>query len=184
MGGKNYTSARLLTKAKGDWLYGRFEIRAQLPQGVGTWPAIWMLASKQTYGTQYWPDNGEIDVMEHVGYDPTVVHGTIHTKAFNHRLNTQKGDTIAVPTAMTGFHTYALEWYPDRLKFFVDDKAYFDVAKEAGWAWSQWPFDQKFYLLLNLAIGGDWGGTKGIDDRIFPQKLVVDYVRVYPLKTN
>lgn len=183
-GGKNYTSARLVTKKKGDWLYGKFEIRAKLPQGTGTWPAIWMLATEQTHGTQYWPDNGEIDVMEHVGYDPMVVHGTIHTKAFNHGIGTQKGNARTVPTAMTDFHTYTLEWYPDRLKWFIDDVVYFEIAKEANWSWNQWPFDHKFHLLLNLAIGGNWGGAKGIDDNIFPQKLEVDYVRVYPLKTN
>lgn len=184
VGGRNYSSARLVTRQKGDWLYGRFAIRAKLPQGTGTWPAIWMLATQQKYGTQYWPDNGEIDIMEHVGYDPAVIHGTIHTKAFNHSINTQKGNTQTVPTAMSDFHTYTLNWYPDRLTFFIDDTAYFEVNKEAAWSWSQWPFDQPFHLLLNLAIGGDWGGAKGIDDRIFPQKMEVDYVRIYPLKTN
>ena len=179
VGGKSYSSARLLTKKKGDWLYGRFEIRAKLPQGVGTWPAIWMLASDQTYGTQYWPDNGEIDIMEHVGYDPAVIHGTIHTKAFNHAINTQKGSTLTIPTAMADFHTYAIDWYPDQLKFYIDDVVYFTVVKQTSWSWNQWPFDQKFHLLLNLAIGGDWGGAKGIDDSIFPQKMEVDYVRVY-----
>lgn len=184
VGGKNYTSARLVTKQKGDWLYGRFEIRAKLPQGTGTWPAIWMLATEQTHGTQYWPDNGEIDIMEHVGFDPTVVHGTIHTKAFNHSIHTEKGNSRTVPTAMTDFHTYALEWYPDRVKWFIDDVVYYEIVKQTSWSWSQWPFDHKFHLLLNVAIGGNWGGRKGIDDSIFPQKMVVDYVRVYPLKTN
>ncbi|MBC8155113.1 MAG: glycoside hydrolase family 16 protein, partial [Bacteroidetes bacterium] len=181
---RNYTSARLTTKKKGDWLYGRFEIRAKLPKGVGTWPAIWMLATEQTHGSQYWPDNGEIDIMEHVGFDPTVVHGTIHTKAFNHGINTQKGNSLIVPTAMTDFHTYVVEWYPDRMKWLIDDVVYYDIPKQTSWSWNQWPFDHKFHLLLNVAIGRNWGGTKGIDDSIFPQKMEVDYVRVYPLKTN
>lgn len=184
VGGRNYTSARLVTKQKGDWLYGRFEIRAKLPQGVGTWPAIWMLATNQTYGTQYWPDNGEIDIMEHVGFDPNVIHGTLHTKAYNFTINTQKTSVITIPTAMSAFHVYAIEWYPDRMKFLIDDSPFYEVVKANNWGWAEWPFDQKFHLLLNLAIGGDWGGQKGVDDSIFPQKMQVDYVRVYPLKTN
>ncbi len=184
LSGKSYTSARLVTKKKGDWLYGRFEIRAKLPQGTGTWPAIWMLATNQTYGNDYWPDNGEIDIMEHVGFDPTVVHGTLHTKAYNFKINTQKTSIVTVPTAMSAFHVYALEWYPDRIKLLIDDSPYLEVVKESSWAWDKWPFDQKFHLLLNVAIGGDWGGQKGVDDTIFPQKMDVDYVRVYPLESR
>jgi beta-glucanase (GH16 family) len=181
IGGRDYSSARLVSRKKGDWLYGRIEVRAKLPTGRGTWPAIWMLATSQTYGNQYWPDNGEIDIMEHVGYDPTVVHGSIHTKAFNHGINTQKTSVITVPTALSAFHVYAIDWYPDRLKFLVDDVVYFEFEKQASWGWDKWPFDQKFHLLLNVAVGGNWGGVKGIDDSIFPQKMEVDYVRVYPL---
>ena len=184
LSGRSYTSARLVTKKKADWLYGRFEIRAKLPQGTGTWPAIWMLATNQTYGNQYWPDNGEIDIMEHVGFDPNVIHGTLHSKAYNFTINTQKTSTVTVPTALNAFHVYAIEWYPDRMKFLVDDVVYLEVAKESNWAWDKWPFDQKFHLLLNVAVGGDWGGQKGVDDTIFPQKMEVDYVRVYPLETK
>lgn len=181
VGSQSYSSARMVTKGKGEWLYGRYEIRAKLPQGRGTWPAIWMLASKQTYGTQYWPDNGEIDIMEHVGYDPTVIHGSMHTKTFNFTINTQKTSTRRINTALTAFHVYALEWDPDKIKFIIDDEVYLEVARESNWNWDRWPFDQKFHLLLNLAVGGDWGGAKGVDDSIFPQKMEVDYVRVYPL---
>ena len=181
VGSRSYSSARMVTKGKGEWVYGRYEIRAKLPEGRGTWPAIWMLASKQTYGTQYWPDNGEIDIMEHVGYDPTVIHGSMHTKTFNFTINTQKTSTRRISTAMTDFHVYALEWDPDKIKFIIDDEVYLEVARESNWNWDRWPFDQKFHLLLNLAVGGDWGGAKGVDDSIFPQKMEVDYVRVYPL---
>lgn len=179
----NYTSARLVTKKKGDWLYGKFVIRAKLPQGIGTWAAIWMLASDQNYGTAYWPDNGEIDIMEHVGFDPNRIHANIHTKAYNHSIGTNKGFNILVPTSLSDFHDYILEWTPSEVKLSVDDKPYFTFQKE-GNDWQKWPFDKPFHLLLNIAIGGSWGGQKGIDNSIFPQRMEVDYVRVYPLKKN
>jgi beta-glucanase (GH16 family) len=177
----SYTSARMVTKGKGDWLYGKFEIRAKLPQGRGTWPAIWMLATNQTYGSQYWPDNGEIDIMEHVGFDPNVIHGSLHTKWFNFTINTEITKTLTVPSALSDFHNYVLEWYPDSIKVFVDDVKYLKFENKA-YDWQGWPFNQKFHILLNVAVGGDWGGQKGIDDSIFPQKMEVDYVRVYGLK--
>jgi beta-glucanase (GH16 family) len=179
-GAQNYTSARLVTKKKGDWLYGKIEIRAKLPQGRGTWPAIWMLATNQTYGTQYWPDNGEIDIMEHVGFDPNTIHGSLHTKALNFTINTQITNKITVPTALSDFHNYTMEWYPDSIKLFVDDQQLLKFPKSQS-SWERWPFDKQFHLLLNIAVGGDWGGQQGIDESIFPQKMEVEYVRVYPL---
>ncbi len=178
---KNYTSARLVTKNKADFLYGKFVIRAKLPQGRGTWPAIWALATNQSYGAAYWPDNGEIDIMEHVGYDPNIVHGTVHTKSYNHGIGTQKSATITVPTAFTDFHEYSLEWKPTEIKVLIDGKEYF-LFQNTGGGWQEWPFDKPQHLLLNLAVGGDWGGAKGVDDAIFPQRMEVDYVRVYALK--
>ncbi len=175
-----YTSARLVTKKKGDWQYGRVVVRAKLPQGRGTWPAIWMLATNQSYGTDYWPDNGEIDIMEHVGYDPTVIHATAHTKAYYFKINTQKSATTKLPTAFTDFHDYVLEWTPTQLKMLIDTTPYF-VFDNPGDGWQKWPFDKPFHLLLNIAVGGDWGGQKGIDDSVFPQRMEVDYVRVYGL---
>lgn len=180
---RKYTSARLVTKKKGDWLYGRLVVRAKLPRGVGTWPAAWMLATNQTYGTTYWPDNGEIDIMEHVGFDPNKVHGNIHTKAFNHSIGTNKGNSTMVPTAMSEFHDYIVEWTPTQIKFFVDEKNYFTFYKESS-EWQKWPFDKPFHLILNIAIGGSWGGQKGIDDSVFPQRLEVEHVRVYALKNK
>jgi beta-glucanase (GH16 family) len=179
----NYTSARLVTKKKGDWLYGKFVIRAKIPQGIGTWPAIWMLATDQSYGTTYWPDNGEIDIMEHVGFDPNRINANIHTKAYNHSIGTNKGNNLVIPTAISDFHDYILEWTPSEIKVSVDDKTYFTFQKEAN-EWQKWPFDKPFHLLLNIAIGGSWGGQKGVDNNIFPQRMEVDYVRVYPLKKN
>lgn len=176
--GKNYTSARLLTRGKAEWQYGRIEARAKLPKGVGTWPAVWMLG--QNIGTAGWPLCGEIDIMEHVGYDEGVIHGTIHSDAYNHVKGTQKGSQTAISDATSAFHVYAIDWTPDRIRFYVDDKNYYLVERSAlGGSPAQWPFGQPFYLLLNVAVGGDWGGQKGVEDSIFPQRMEVDYVRVY-----
>jgi len=174
-GGKNYTSARLVTKSKGDWKYGKIEIRAKIPGGRGAWPAIWMLPTDWVYGN--WPKSGEIDIMEYVGYDPKIIHGTVHTDAYNHTLGTQKGDTAVYADAETAFPTYSIQWTNNKIMFFVDDWKYFTFFSNA--TWQTWPFDQKFHLLLNIAVGGSWGGVQGVDDNIFPIKMVVDYVRVY-----
>jgi len=171
----DYTSARLVTKGKGDWQYGRMEIRARLPKGTGTWPAIWTLASKDSMS---WPDDGEIDIMEHVGFHQGYIHGTIHCKKYNHVIHTQKTDTLFVKDCSEKFHVYALEWTADSIKIAVDDHVYFQFANEHN-DYAAWPFDNKMHLLLNLAVGGDWGGTKGIAQDIWPQKMEVDYVRVY-----
>ncbi|MEZ4701989.1 MAG: glycoside hydrolase family 16 protein [Rhodothermales bacterium] len=173
---KTYPSARLVTKNKGDWTYGRVEVRAKIPRGRGTWPAIWMLPTANTYGT--WPASGEIDIMEHVGFDPTNIHGTVHTSSFNHTIGTQKGEARIVPTALDAFHVYAIEWRSDRIDFFVDSDRYFTFAN-TGNGPADWPFDQPFHLVMNIAVGGSWGGQQGVDDTIFPQEMQVDYVRVY-----
>lgn len=174
---RGYTSAKLHTKGKVEWKNGRFEVRAKLPVGRGTWPAIWMLASTQP---MVWPDDGEIDIMEHVGYDPGVVHGTVHTQAYNHVKKTQQGAQITVPDAGTAFHTYAIDWTAKQIDFLVDGTIYYTFDKEShGKRYEQWPFDQPFYLILNLAVGGNWGGQKGVDDTVFPQRMEVDWVRVY-----
>ncbi len=177
--GMKYTSARLVTANKGDWLYGRMDVRAKLPIGVGTWPAIWMLSTDWTYGG--WPNSGEVDIMEHVGYDPNVIHGSTHSLKYYFKINTQKTASIRLPD-VTQFHTYTTEWYADRIDFFVDGKKYLTSPND-GTGWEAWPFDKRFHLILNLAIGGDWGGAKGVDDLAFPQRMEVDYVRVYK-KTN
>jgi len=180
-GKQNYSSARLVSKGKGDFLYGKFEIKARLPKGRGTWPAIWMLASENNYGNKGWPDNGEIDIMEHVGFDQNRVHGNIHTKAFNHAIKTNKGNNILVDNVSDEFHVYSCEWTPSSVSILIDGKAFFTFTKEPSYQWAEWPFDKPFHLLLNIAVGGNWGGQKGVDDSIFPQKMEVDYVRVYPL---
>ncbi|MGG7663078.1 glycoside hydrolase family 16 protein [Dyadobacter sp. BHUBP1] len=183
-GKQQYSSARLVSKGKADFTYGKFEIRAKLPKGRGTWPAIWMLASGKDYGNKGWPDNGEIDIMEHVGFDQDRVHGNIHTKAFNHAIKTNKGNNVIVAGLSEDFHVYTCEWTPETVTILVDGNAYFTFKKEASYQWPEWPFDKPFHLILNVAVGGNWGGQKGVDDSIFPQKMEVDYVRVYPLVTK
>jgi beta-glucanase (GH16 family) len=171
-----YTSASLTTHGKAAWTYGRVEVRAKLPSGRGTWPAIWMLGTN--IGEVGWPTCGEIDIMEFVGFDPGVVHANIHTKKYNHSINTGKGEKLKVPDASDAFHVYAVEWDRDHMDFFVDQQKYFTFRNE-GKGPESWPYDKDQYLILNLAIGGGWGGQKGIDDGIFPQKYEIDYVRVY-----
>ncbi len=177
--GKEYTSARMVTKNKGDWKYGRVEVRAKLPKGRGLWPAIWMLPTDWKYGG--WPASGEIDIMEHVGYNPDSLYGTVHTKSFNHSIHTQVGKNIRLPEPYTTFHVYAIEWYADRIDFIFDGATYL-TFKNSGKGSAEWPFDQNFHLILNIATGGNWGGQKGIDESIFPGTMEVDYVRVFQEK--
>ena len=175
--GHEYTSASLNTYGKKSIIYGRVEVRAKLPTGKGTWPAIWMLGNSINTGGK-WPDCGEIDIMENVGYDPDAIHANIHTKAYNHAIGTGKGRKITVEKPYENFHIYALEWFKDRLDFYIDERLYFTYKNE-GTGNDTWPFNQPHYLIINLAIGGAWGGQQGIDNDIFPQKYLIDYVRVY-----
>jgi len=179
--GKEYTSARMVTKNLGDWLYGKVVVKAKLPKGRGTWPAIWMLPTDWEYGG--WPSSGEIDIMEHVGYDEGVVHGTIHTEAYNHSLGTQKGNSVSVPDATSVFHEYSIEWTPSEIYWYVDGNKYFTFSKIEN-DYKKWPFDERFHLLLNIAVGGSWGGIQGVDNNAFPTTMEVDFVRVYQIATS
>jgi beta-glucanase (GH16 family) len=174
-----YTSASLTTEGKAQWTGGRIEVRAKLPTGRGTWPAIWMLGTNiRQVG---WPTCGEIDIMENVGFNPEMIHANIHTQSYNHVRGTGKGSKITISTPWEGFHIYAVEWFEDHMDFFVDNIKYFSFKNEdTGNA--VWPYDKPHYLIINTAIGGAWGGQKGIDDSIFPQKYYIDYVRVYEKK--
>jgi len=174
--GNGYTSARMITKNKGDWLYGRFEIKAKLPKGRGTWPALWTLPTDWVYGN--WPNSGEIDIMEHVGYDQNRVHITVHTKAFNHTLGTQIGANKIVATASDEFHRYRIDWASYGIRGYIDDEKIFEFMNQ-GAGPDYWPFDKRFHILMNIAVGGSWGGVMGVDDTIFPATMEVDYVRVY-----
>ena len=172
---KNYTSARLITKNKGDWQFGKIEVRAKLPVGRGTWPAIWMLGSKDPFE---WPDDGEIDIMEHVGFNQGFVHASVHCKKYYHSVGTQKTDTIFIKDCSENFHIYSVEWNHESVCVFVDGKKFFQFNNEHS-GYDAWPFDNKMFLILNIAVGGNWGGAKGVDESIWPQKMEIDYVRVY-----
>ncbi len=172
-GGKSYTSARLVSKLKGDWLYGRIEVSAKLPSGRGTWPAIWMMPTDSEYGT--WPNSGEIDIMEHVGYDPHVVHCNTHTNLYNGANG--KGASKTVGDAFDVFHVYAVDWSPTKMDFYIDDQKYYTLNVTSDYR--SWPFDKRFFLILNIAVGGNWGGAQGVDNTVFPATMDIDYVRVY-----
>jgi beta-glucanase (GH16 family) len=172
---REYTSARLVTKGKGDWQYGKIEVKARIPGGLGTWPAIWMLGSTTPFK---WPDDGEIDIMEHVGYNEGVLHGSVHCRKYYHSVGTQKTATVAVPDITKAFHVYELEWNKDSILIGIDGNNYFRFANERS-GYEAWPFDNKMHLLLNVAVGGNWGGQKGVDSTIWPRKMDIDYVRVF-----
>ncbi|HEX5793982.1 MAG TPA: glycoside hydrolase family 16 protein, partial [Rheinheimera sp.] len=199
-----YTSARLRSKGKGDWLYGRFEIRAKLPRGQGSWPAIWMLPTDWHYGR--WPLSGEIDIMEAVNLgtvsdEPSAladererrVHGTLHYGK-PAPDNVYSGKSYKLPDGQSpadAFHTYAIEWQAGEIRWYVDDVLYATQRSSDWYTATRYtrddigphaPFDQRFHLLLNLAVGGNWAGNvneKGVDANAYPQSLQIDYVRVY-----
>ncbi|MHA4847014.1 glycoside hydrolase family 16 protein [Flavitalea antarctica] len=173
--GKDYTSARLVSKGKGDWKYGRIEVKARIPKGRGTWPAIWMLGSKTPLK---WPDDGEIDIMEHVGYNQGYIHGSVHTKKYHHSIGTQKTDTVFLNDCSENFHVYSVNWNADKVEVAVDGKVFFSFANERSGR-DAWPFDDKLHLLLNVAVGGAWGGAKGVDPAVYPVRMEIDYVRVF-----
>ncbi|MBD3420019.1 MAG: family 16 glycosylhydrolase [Chitinivibrionales bacterium] len=173
--GNTYTSASIETETFHSWTYARIEVRAKIPTGTGTWPAIWTLGDN--IPQVGWPDCGEIDIMENVGKDPDRIHGTIHTEAFNHTRGTQIGESILVDEGpYNDFHVYAVEWYPDSIVWFFDSTRYFKFENTGGDD-DEWPFHRPQHLKINLAIGGSWGGT--IDTTIFPLYYLIDYVRVY-----
>jgi beta-glucanase (GH16 family) len=174
-GGQHYTSARLFTRGKASWTYGFIEVRAKLPCGVGSWPAIWALSAPPQ---STWPDDGEIDIMEHVGFDQGVVHGTVHTGAYNGSRGNQRSAQTVVPDACNEFHRYQLTWSASRITVGIDDHNYYSYRNDNSGN-AEWPFDSAQFLILNIAVGGDWGGQQGVNDAIFPIEMQVDYVRVY-----
>lgn len=173
-----YTSAAIDTDGKLSWQYGRVEVRAQLPKGKGIWPAIWMMGDNiHQVG---WPGCGEIDIMEYVGHTPATSHGTIHMRAKNGQnwTNVSKGNNVKLDAPEEQFYVYALEWTADKMLILVDDQVVLEFKKsEEESKTALWPFDQKFFIILNTAIGGAWGGE--IADGICPQEYKIDYVRVY-----
>ncbi|MCD7972692.1 MAG: glycoside hydrolase family 16 protein [Candidatus Azobacteroides sp.] len=170
------TSASIHTQGKNEWKYCKVEVRAKLPASPGTWPAIWMMPAGNVYGD--WPDSGEIDILEHVGYEPDKIHYAIHSDKYNHMKDNQKNHSVACPTCHTDFHIYGLEWHKDRIEWYLDGVKQFSVDKTED-GWEAWPYDQPFYLILNAAFGGGWGGREGIDLTRLPQTYIIDYVRIY-----
>ncbi|NJB85864.1 beta-glucanase (GH16 family) [Lewinella marina] len=171
--GEGYTSTRITTKNKHAFQYGRIETRAKLPVGEGLWPAFWMLG--KNIDSVGWPRCGEIDILEYVGREPGEVFTSLHTPATHGATASTKKSRFA--DIEEGFHRYAAEWTADEISFFVDDQLVYTYDPEERNE-DVWPFDQPFYILINLAIGGNFGGP-GVDDSIFPQEYIIDYVRVY-----
>lgn len=175
--GAKYTSASVNTLGKREFFRGRIEVRAKIPTGVGAWPAIWMMGTD--IPRVNWPECGEIDIMENVGYEPDRIYATVHSPgSVNNPGLVVRGGHIDIFNPFAAFHVYAVEWRSDRLDFFVDDQKYFTYKKDARYP-DYWRFDKPFYLLLNTAIGGNWGGQNGIDDSIFPLMYAIEYVRYY-----
>ena len=174
IGTRPFSSTRI--KSKNDLTYGKVEVRLKNPSKKGTWPAVWMLPTDNTYGI--WPRSGEIDIMEHVGYNPDSIFGTVHTEAYNHIKRTQKGGSKAILTNESQFHNYSIIWTEDKIDFFIDDVKYFQFDNEKKDS-AEWPFDQAFHLIMNIAVGGNWGGVAGIADDISGETMEIDYVRVY-----
>jgi len=180
-GTRDYTSARLRTRNRGDWKYGLFEIRARLPHGKGLWPAIWMLPTDWVYGG--WAASGEIDIMELLGHEPQTVYGTLHYGgSYPNNVHTGDSYTLSNSTFSAAFHTFTLEWDTTRLRWFVDNLLYSTQTSwySTGNAFPA-PFDQRFHLLLNVAVGGNWPGNPD-HTTLFPQRMEVDYVRVFQKK--
>lgn len=174
---RDITSASIHTQYKGDWKYGRMEMRAKLPIAIrGNWPAFWMMPSDQTYG--WWPKSGEIDIMEHVGYTPQAVFFAAHTQANNHASGGSWTKSWNDNTISTDFHIYAVEWFEDRIDWYFDNTKQFTIYNDGG-GWESWPFNERFYIILNLAFGGGWGGAAGVEPEKLPAEYQVDYVRVF-----
>lgn len=171
--GEKYTSTRITTKGKKEFKYGRFEARAKLPVGHGIWPAFWMLGSNIDQAK--WPKCGEIDILEYVGREPDMVFTSLHTKdSHGNTVNTKK---TKFENIEDGFHIYAAEWTNEKIDFFVDGQLVY-TYNPADKTEDVWPFDQPFYIIVNVAVGGNFGGPD-VKDEILPQKFIVDYIRVY-----
>jgi beta-glucanase (GH16 family) len=173
---REYTSARLQTKGKFEQKYGRFEARIRIPKGQGMWPAFWLLGFD--IDAVGWPACGEIDVMENVGFEPAKVHGTLHGPRYSGDSPLTGAYTLPQGIFSDDFHTYAVEWDEHEIRFFVDSHLYETQTTDSIPGNKRWVFDHPFYLLLNLAVGGDWPKSPDATTQ-FPQQMVVDYVRVY-----
>ncbi len=175
-----YSSARLVTRGKADWKYVKIDVKAKMPTGRGVWPAIWLMPTDSVYG--YWPHSGEIDIIEMAGFDPCMIHSSFITEEYNWRLGREKSIWAEIEAPYEKFHVYSIEWDSDKATILIDGISAITFENDGLHKATTWPFDQKFYLIMNIAVGGDWGGLFGVDPTIFPQQMVVDYVRVYKRK--
>lgn len=166
-------SIRLYAKKSTGWKYGYMEARIKLPKGKGTWPAFWMMPVDDKKG---WPACGEMDIMEEVGYDPNIIVGSLH--ATDHFASHPASGRIKCENAQNGFHKYAMEWTPAKITFLVDDKPYYSYSN-TNKGTKDWPYTTPFYIILNMAWGGNWGGAQGIDESALPTTYEIDYVRVF-----
>jgi len=174
---RNYTSARMKTLGKFAQAYGRFEARIKIPRGQGIWPAFWMMGDD--IAKVEWPTCGEIDVMENIGKEPAIVHGTIHGPGYSGAKGISAQFSLTAPqTFADDFHVYAVEWEPNTLRFYVDDHLYQTLTSANLPAGTKWVYDHPFFILLNVAVGGPWGGIPDASS-VYPQTTLVDYVRVY-----
>lgn len=180
LGSQEFTSARLITRGKKEFTHARVETRARFNTGRGTWPAIWLLGDEDK---NPWPLCGEMDIMEHVGFKPNHVYSAVHSKVSNFMNGAGVSKEIILDDVWGDFHTYSAEWDSQTIRYFVDDVCYHIVEKGERLD-DDWPFteDNPFYIILNIAVGGSWGGIKGIDKSAFPQRMEVDYVRVFNRK--
>lgn len=179
--GSSYTSARLLTKGKFEQTFGRFEARMKLPYGQGIWPAFWLLGDDNN-GTEIWPQIGEIDIMEYVGDEPTRVFGTVHGPGYSGGQSISKSLVLDNGRFDTDFHVFGIEWGPNYINYYVDDKLYNQITPDD--VPGEWVFnDGPFYIIINLAVGGSLPGSPNAETN-FPQRLLVDYVRVYDNNNN
>lgn len=176
--GKIY-SGRVYANVGTGWKYGIVEARIKLPKGKGTWPAFWMMPANNNFATTPWPLCGEIDIMEEVGYNPNYTSSSLHTEAYNHTKGTQKTAERLTAGAQDDFHTYRLEWTEDYIRTYVDGKMLLSFSNDKKDDPRTWPFNKAFYVILNLAWGGDWGGAQGVDESCLPATMEVDYVRVF-----
>ena len=177
--GASYTSARVLTKGKYQTKYGRFEARIKLPLGKGLWPAFWLLGDDNN-GSVVWPQIGEIDIMEYRGQEPTITHGTIHGPGYSGSNAVTKSYELTNDRFDTGFHVFGVEWGPNFINYYVDDVLYNQITPNDIPAGTEWVFNNnEFYIILNVAVGGNFVGTAPDSNTAFPQTMEVDYVRVY-----
>lgn len=174
--GQPYTSGRIKTQGLFEQAYGRFEARIKLPVGQGIWPAFWMLGND--IDDVSWPQCGEIDIMEYLGHEPRVLHGTIHGPGYSGGSGIGQRHTLGQGGFHLGFHTFAIDWEPNSIKWEVDGFTYFIVTKSDLPGGAEWVFDHPYFILLNLAVGGNWPGSPD-ETTVFPQTMLVDHVRVY-----